>query len=63
MEVNDIKPIEKSAPEKIYLQWHGDADPEIETAAVHEMAVTWSRERVFDNDIEYVMKSFKSNPV
>lgn len=40
-------------PDHIYLQWNGDADPD-EPGAPYEPEVTWSRERIFDGDIEYI---------
>lgn len=41
------------APTRIYLQWHGDADP-IEDGPVSEGDVTWSRDPVFDRDAAYI---------
>lgn len=40
-------------PLDLWLQWHGDGDPEDE-GAVYEKEVTWSREKIFDGDVEYV---------
>lgn len=40
-------------PEKIWLQWHGDADGS-ESGPVAESEVTWCRDKVFDRDVEYV---------
>jgi|GEM_PF-6682996 len=45
------------APDTIWLQWHGDADADIETGAVDEDAVTWYRNKINDSDIEYVRKA------
>jgi hypothetical protein len=42
-----------SAPERIYLQYYGDQEPH--DGEVHD--VTWSREDVFEHDIEYVLAS------
>ena len=42
-----------SAPEKIFMQWHGDGDPK-DGSPVAESEVTWCRDRVFPEDIEYV---------
>lgn len=41
------------APDTIYLQWHGDGDPD-EPGDVHEPEVTWSRARVYRHDVRYV---------
>ena len=41
-------------PERIWLQWHGDADPEIESGPVSVADVTWEREQIFKHDVEYV---------
>lgn len=46
-----------SPPERIYLQWHGDVDPDLvamEPAPDIE-AVSWNIERVFAADVEYVL--------
>lgn len=45
------------APEKIYLQWHGDGDPEFETGEVSEGDVTWCRDKIFKHDIPYILQS------
>lgn len=42
------------APERIWLQWHGDADPEIEDGEVSEGDVSWCRDKIFTHDIEYI---------
>ena len=42
-----------SAPERIFLQWHGDGDPD-EPGEVYIDEVTWQDERIFDHDVEYV---------
>jgi hypothetical protein len=46
-------------PTTIFLQWHGDGDPE--QGEVCESEVTWSRDKIFANDIEYVEKSTLEN--
>jgi len=44
----------KGPPLKIWLQWHGDEkDPE-GLPDPHYMNVSWSDQKVFDGDIEYV---------
>ena len=43
------------APDVIFLQWHGDGDPD-ELGEVYEEEVTWAAERIFDHDIEYVRR-------
>ena len=40
------------APERIWLQWHGDGDP----GEVYVDEVTWCLDHIFDGDIEYVRK-------
>jgi len=40
-------------PLDLWLQWHGDGDPE-DDDEVCESEVTWSREKIFDGDVEYV---------
>jgi hypothetical protein len=40
-------------PDKLYLQWHGDSDPD-DSAPVCETEVTWCRDRCFGSDVEYV---------
>lgn len=43
------------APEKIYLQWHGDADPaDYPDDEPRGDDVTWCRDKIFDHDIAYV---------
>ena len=44
---------DSSAPPSVWLQWHGDGDP-ADPGAVAESEATWSRERVFPGDVEYV---------
>ena len=43
-------------PEKIYLQWHGDADPADYPDGSEPRGddVTWCRDKIFDHDIAYV---------
>jgi hypothetical protein len=40
-------------PLNLWLQWHGDGNPE-DDGKVCESEVTWSREKIFDHDVEYV---------
>ena len=40
-------------PLDLWLQWHGDGTPE-DDGEVCEIEVTWSREKIFDHDVEYV---------
>lgn len=40
-------------PAKIYLQFHGDADPALETGEVSLKEVSWSTHQIFAHDIEY----------
>lgn len=42
-----------SPPPRIWLQWHGDADPD-EDGEVSDGDVTWSRDHVFKHDYEYI---------
>ena len=44
-----------TAPERIWLQWHGDGDPD-DPGEVYIGEVTWQDERIFDHDIEYVRR-------
>lgn len=39
-------------PKQIFLQWHGDGPAE--DSDVDDAHVTWCRDRVFDNDVEYI---------
>lgn len=41
-------------PDRIWLQWHGDADPEYEMGEVSEGDVSWCRDKIFQYDVEYV---------
>ena len=41
------------APERIWLQWFGDSDPD-DPGEVYIDDVTWQDERIFDHDVEYV---------
>lgn len=45
-----------SAPKKIYLQWHGDADPADypDGPDPDQSDVTWCADKIFEHDIEYV---------
>lgn len=47
-------------PERIYLQWIGDSadtdDMDIDPGVIESGDVTWSRERIFPADVEYVLK-------
>ena len=45
--------VDNSEPPAVWLQWHGDGDP-ADPGLVEESAVTWSREKVFPGDVEYV---------
>lgn len=40
-------------PLNLWLQWHGDGTPE-DIGEVCESEVTWCREKIFDQDVEYV---------
>lgn len=44
-------------PEHIWLQWHGDGDPK-DTGEVEPSEVTWCRDQVFKQDVEYVRAQF-----
>ena len=41
------------APHNLWLQWHGDGTPE-DDGEVCDGEVTWSREKIFEHDVEYV---------
>lgn len=47
-----ISPL-KGKPLELWLQWHGTGDPSNE-GEVCESEVTWSREKIFDGDVEYI---------
>ena len=42
----------KRPPEKLHLQWHGDAEPE--PGEVDAGDVTWAADRVFAGDVQYI---------
>lgn len=42
------------APKRIWLQWHGDADPELELGDVATGEVSWCENQVYNRDVEYV---------
>lgn len=42
---------EDDAPPLIWLQWHGDADPD---EPGHPEEITWCQDRIFSYDIPYV---------
>lgn len=39
-------------PETIYLQYHGDGEPD--DGLVRDADVTWCRDKIFEYDVEYV---------
>lgn len=41
------------APDRIWLQWHGDGDPEWDNVLPECADVTWAVELVFNTDIPY----------
>ncbi len=43
----------QNAPRVIYLQYHGDGEPDDE-CPVRDADVTWCRDKIFASDIEYV---------
>lgn len=42
----------KKPPEVIWLQYHGDSEPEDGPVAMAD--VTWASEKIFDSDIQYI---------
>lgn len=42
----------KDAPERIYLQWHGDGEPDEEPP----VEVSWCEDKIFTHDVEYVRR-------
>lgn len=44
---------QKFGPDRIFLQWHGDGEPD-EHGTVCEEEVSWCKTKIFDHDIEYV---------
>lgn len=53
MPLPNYQPTPKFVPLDLWLQWHGDGTPE-DDGEVCESEVTWSREKIFDHDVEYV---------
>lgn len=49
----------KNIPEKIYLQVHGDAWDENMTDFNELVGVTWCKDRINDDDLEYVYQPKK----
>lgn len=47
-------------PEVIYLQYHGDGNPDDE-GTVRDCDVTWCRDKIFEHDLEYV-RAWRSVP-
>jgi hypothetical protein len=44
-----------SIPTRIYLQWHGDAEPhKLDDATIDPNDVSWCVNRIFAGDVEYV---------
>ena len=43
-------------PERIYLQWYGSSGPE-DCGKVSESEVSWSADKIFEHDFEYVRVS------
>jgi len=42
-------------PERIYLQWHGDAThPETHPDAPQPAEVSWCADRIYDSDVAYI---------
>ena len=55
-----MKPeIDKATPpDKVYLQYYGDGDPEIEEPAdIDDNDATWCRDKIFTHDVPYVRQS------
>jgi len=44
----------QTTPQEIWLQWHGDGDPDIGDS-ISETDVTWSREKIYQADIKYII--------
>ena len=49
--------IRDNAPDTIHLQWDGDCDVTMVYGEPYADEVTWSIERIWDGDIEYVRAS------
>ena len=61
---DDSNTFQNSPPKRIWLQWWGDADPSDLDAKPYDNAgygVTWCKDKIFDTDIEYVLKEVCSN--
>lgn len=53
--MSDVAKNSQGAPDRIWLQLHGDADPDIEGPGdCQNDEVTWCWEPIFDADVEYV---------
>ena len=55
--------IDKATPEQIWLQWYGDADPDLEVGEVSVEDVTWEREQIFKHDVAYVRQDIADERV
>lgn len=52
-----------SAPERIFLQWYGDADPDVEgDSDPNTEDVTWCAENIYEHDVEYVRADLATLP-
>jgi hypothetical protein len=49
-----IEAAESQPPDRIWLQWYGNADPEFETGEINVDDVSWCLDKIFEHDIEYV---------
>ena len=47
-----------NAPNRIWLQWYGDGDPDEPGEPEHE-GITWCQDKINDHDIEYVRWSWR----
>lgn len=53
MSAQDPSPAVGWPPKVIYLQYHGDGEPDDESP-VRDADVTWCRDKIFEHDLEYV---------
>lgn len=53
--MSEINTDSQGAPDVIWLQLHGDADPEIEGPADYQSpGVTWCWEQIYNQDVQYI---------
>jgi hypothetical protein len=46
----------RKPPDTIWLQYHGDGDPDIDVELVDPQDVTWCEDKQYEHDIEYIRR-------